>query len=539
MSQNAYLNRCITILANELFKNRYHYADFYQEKIRTACELFFGSSDVQTETLKDTLLKKIGINIITLLWELNNGKEAVYEKLTKYLRESLDEAGIPYSKKEVDEAASAIADILIVLLVDYTDYAITGIEHSEGLGQAHFPYIYLAWMQSMDVNYNADAEVFMTNGSYRTVIINCPVDVDVYDDDDNLVAQIISDIPQDVGSSIRSGINRDGEKIVTLPAMGSYTVRLTATGSGSMTYSITEYNPRGGGYSRILNYYEIPIMAGMTFSSDIPAYSAADLDNNYLKWSSTQYSLSHDGVVLTADADLTGKEATEAWYMVDAEADNTDHGLVMGGGIRQPGNFALVSAYAYQGFEFDGWYMDDVKISSDSEYRFLVRNDVTLTAKFTPSQVLGEDEQSDDSDDNTDNSDDNRNDGSNDSIAPEQSDDTAGRWIKQDGKWWYQKHDNTYPYSCWMMINGKWYLFDAEGWMKTDWVQTADGLWYYLDQINGDMKTGWILLDSKWYFLDDINGDMKIGWIQTNNGKAVSTVTPDHYKANENGEWIP
>lgn len=74
-------------------------------------------------------------------------------------------------------------------------------------------------------------------------------------------------------------------------------------------------------------------------------------------------------------------------------------------------------------------------------------------------------------------------------------------------------------------------------------VRNKDGQWVY--SINGEMATGWKLINNKWYFMNN-NGIMQRGWVQTNsnwyyllnNGEmAVSTVTPDGYKVDQNGMW--
>ena len=58
-------------------------------------------------------------------------------------------------------------------------------------------------------------------------------------------------------------------------------------------------------------------------------------------------------------------------------------------------------------------------------------------------------------------------------------------------------------------------------------------------------QLGWKLINNKWYFMNN-NGIMQRGWVQTNgnwyyllnNGEmAVSTVTPDGYKVDQNGKW--
>ncbi len=124
-------------------------------------------------------------------------------------------------------------------------------------------------------------------------------------------------------------------------------------------------------------------------------------------------------------------------------------------------------------------------------------------------------------------------------------------WLKSpvSGKWYYLDTVNGDMKSGWQLINNKWYYLDtANGDMKSGW-QLINSKWYYLDSINGDMKSGWQLVNGSWYFLDTTNGDMKTGWQQIQNkwyyldsinGNCfMDTTTPDGYKVNVNGEWIP
>lgn len=91
----------------------------------------------------------------------------------------------------------------------------------------------------------------------------------------------------------------------------------------------------------------------------------------------------------------------------------------------------------------------------------------------------------------------------------------AGKWISEDGKWWFLRSNNSYPQDCWEKIDGKWYLFDEAGWMLYDW-KSDDGKWYYLgDKNDGSMKTGWVFDKNlkAWFYLKT-DGSMATGWIQ-------------------------
>ena len=66
--------------------------------------------------------------------------------------------------------------------------------------------------------------------------------------------------------------------------------------------------------------------------------------------------------------------------------------------------------------------------------------------------------------------------------------------------WWYVNADGSYPKDTVATIGGRVFRFDANGYMRTGWINEA-GAWYYHDA-NGVMATGWLKLGSTWYYLD-------------------------------------
>ncbi|MDR3593453.1 cadherin-like beta sandwich domain-containing protein [Clostridium sp.] len=106
---------------------------------------------------------------------------------------------------------------------------------------------------------------------------------------------------------------------------------------------------------------------------------------------------------------------------------------------------------------------------------------------------------------------------------------------------WYLVDANGIRLSGWQYTNGKWYMLDStNGDMKTGWYKeqttaqsgtntntSADTTtsnnttqiekWYYLNA-DGSMKTGWLNDNGKWYYLDQ-NGQMKKGWVIDSNSK--------------------
>ena len=87
------------------------------------------------------------------------------------------------------------------------------------------------------------------------------------------------------------------------------------------------------------------------------------------------------------------------------------------------------------------------------------------------------------------------------------------------------------------------FLFNDNKTVGSFFVRNKDGQWIY--SLNGKPITGWKLINNKWYFMNN-NGIMQRGWVESkgswyyllNNGEmAVSTITPDGYKVNQNGKW--
>ncbi|MEK4045135.1 S-layer homology domain-containing protein [Paenibacillus sp. FSL H8-0048] len=390
-SQNAFLNAYITMLTKDFLKSRSNFVGKFQNGIRDICGLFFGASSSQSEKLIAAATEKFSSKWGWLAYEMlkpnlnpwgSNEKDA-YEKVAQYLKESLDEAGITaYSQTEFDNAVVTLLDLVAAVLTNHPNLATTMVKNIGGIGQAHHPELALAWMQSMDSYYTPGGAVGFSSGKYRIVRINCPVDVQVFNDDNQLVASIIDDVPQEV-STIISALNEDGEKLVFLPASEKYTVVITATGDDRMTYSINEYSPEAGEVNRLINYNDVPIVTGQELSGVVPAYNPSSLNNITEEASDTVYRLETKGTEITSSADLSGKEATSAYFTINASANDETLGLVQGSGTRQLGTFAQVEATAYADSEFLGWYKDDkVLVSKEAAYRFRVDSDSNITARF-------------------------------------------------------------------------------------------------------------------------------------------------------------
>ena len=122
--------------------------------------------------------------------------------------------------------------------------------------QPHFPEITLAWCRSLDPNYNNNVTYTDTNTT-RMIRINCPVNIEVYDSNNNLVASIIDNVCDNSIQGVPNFINSTDEKVIYLPSDESYKIEIIATDSGKVNYSLAEYNYSLLQNSRMDNYYDI------------------------------------------------------------------------------------------------------------------------------------------------------------------------------------------------------------------------------------------------------------------------------------------
>lgn len=387
--QNAFLDSMLTKLFAENIKNRSNYVDKYEKDIREICRIVFGSSD-KMDAFQDQLISNLKSDIGRIAAQILFKR---YDKLIQTIEDdivrAMNTAGITdYSTADVNSAAGKIALLLLDFGVSHPNYTITAVYNIEGIGAAHYPELCLAWLQSFDKNYTAEGASAFGTGTYRVIHINCPVDINVYGKNGDLVASIVNDTPVALeGSSIVSYINEEGEKLIYLPATEDYTAALEATDNGSMTYSVTEYSESQGGICRIRNYYNVLLEDGEVFTGIVPAVEEEELNAGVAGGSSANYQLldaEHNEIL--PDAELYGADAANAIYIVTVESNNDSYGLVYGSDAVTLGGYAAVTAIAAENCHFKGWYSDDQFISADETYRFCVTDHVELTGVFEPDE---------------------------------------------------------------------------------------------------------------------------------------------------------
>ena len=248
---------------------------------------------------------------------------------------------------------------------------------------------YLYWMQLMDKNYSNNLPTLFTDGDFRKIIVNCPVDIKVYDSNNTLVASIINDEPQEIeDSSIVSSVDDNNQKIVYLPQDEEYRVEVTSREDCQTTYTIEELAGVDSDVSRVVTYDSLAMKQGDTITSTINRYTQDEIDNVVDNGSSANYKTKLNNQVVSSDVDVKGSEVEKYTYNVTVTS-NSEECSVVGSGTFNIGEFAQVETAPADNYTFDGWYIDGKKVSSDASYRFAVKSNVNVEAKFKSVETGG------------------------------------------------------------------------------------------------------------------------------------------------------
>ncbi len=247
------------------------------------------------------------------------------------------------------------------------------------LMQSHYEEITLAWLRAGDPNYTDRPYTMEVPQTLRTVRVNCPVNVEVYDSNGTLVASIIDRVCTSYSGVIGCTVNSDGEIVVYLPSDAEYSIVTKAFDEGEVNITLSEYNVVHNKATRVQNYENIPVVEGDVLTLDAPNFKEDEYKDRTGEGSTTEYTLVTDEGEKIDCREDKGEDVE----FFDIEVDtNNSFGIVTGGGEYMDGTFAKVNALPVAGSNFIGWYVGDELVSSESEYRFAVDCDLLLTAHF-------------------------------------------------------------------------------------------------------------------------------------------------------------
>ncbi len=372
VSQSRYLDEFITIFAKYVLKNVETYTNKYQSSIQKLMisALGGGFEEVKIpENTKSEIRSALFEGIKSKIFNMNN---SVWRSSLATIISNIEEINLTYT--DAYNLLGIVDEALITSIGSY-NYVYTLIENASDIMPAHFPEMNFAWLTALD----GETIKQSINGKYYRVIkYNCPIDIKLYDENDNLLATICGDnieISEDCYLSIY--IDADGQKCFCLPEDTEYRFEIIGTDEGTMNCSFSEYDFTKGENTETVNYYDVPVKEDTTFVVELDRKE--DNDNNE-SFSDDIVIVNENEEVIDSDEIITEEESTEITVTVISNSENS---VAVGGGYYKKGEFAKIETLSNGNEVFVGWYVNDNLLSTESTCRFMPENDCVIIAKWT------------------------------------------------------------------------------------------------------------------------------------------------------------
>ena len=220
------------------------------------------------------------------------------------------------------------------------------------------------------------------NWGYNVVSSKCPVDVRVYDLAGNVVAEITNDQPTSFREDIFAEFDDNEIKMIGIPANEEFSVLITAIGSGTLDYSVTEFS-KDGFVERKTDFFDISIQKGDELSGTVAATAQdAETSENY-----HFHSLKRN----TDEADLAASSIDIGANKVAAIVNVKGNGTFIGDTIALYGEYIKLTAVPDANSTFDGWYDEAGNlITVEPDYRLRLTENTSLTAKFATGMYIAD-----------------------------------------------------------------------------------------------------------------------------------------------------
>ena len=270
------------------------------------------------------------------LTDVMNKAESIYKKV-----KNLDYSDTAVTNKTVTLAMNRLTNTKNQLEKDLFDYVYSGKTNNEN------------WITK---KWNA----------FKSLFVQCPVDVIIYDTDGNILGQII-DTDYSYSEVIYIEVD-DDVKTIIIPNDLDVKIKFIGSDAGEMTYVI-EQTENGKVVGRA-NYYNIPLDDGKQFLQELDAGSISENFQGSVQSDNESYNPSEYLSVNNKNANVS----------IQCEA--TEGGTIIGTGVCPKGEPVVLNAYPDDGYCFKGWYIDDQLQNLSSVYRFAASQNVNLKAKF-------------------------------------------------------------------------------------------------------------------------------------------------------------
>lgn len=212
-----------------------------------------------------------------------------------------------------------------------------------------------------------------SEGNYKRISIQCPVDIFVSDASGAVVGIIKDDKVQSCTDDQIYLALLGESKLVCIPEDAGYQIKIVAREAGVLSYSCQSIDGNRRETERT-NYYDIPLTAGQSFiARSKNHYAALELANEQGEPQET---------VPGQDTISTQAEKYKVLLSIRGA------GTVTGSDLYTKGDYASLTATPEEGYSFDGWYLKGQKLSDEaSGYGFTVKESLTIEARFVPIKI--------------------------------------------------------------------------------------------------------------------------------------------------------
>ena len=233
---------------------------------------------------------------------------------------------------------------------------------------SHNPEYYISWLYAFD-----NPKDIYDTGTYKKLTVACPVNINVYDSENNLVVSVVDNkvvkamLPVEIIGESAEIYFTDEDNV------DDYRIEVTAYDDGNVNYSVTEYIDFEE--NRKINYSNIPVKTGDKLEAAVPQSQAIQAETYNVSHTSNE-----EQNEISYSSELTEENLNNLSVTVDVEGDGSASGLQ---DVSQ-GDMISLTATPYYDAEFWGWYdVNDNLLSDDLIYSFVIENDTKLVAKFT------------------------------------------------------------------------------------------------------------------------------------------------------------
>ena len=202
----------------------------------------------------------------------------------------------------------------------------------------------------------------------------CPVDLEVYDSQGNLIGYVDSSDKYDdyvyYTDDIYIKVLGDTKKVY-IPEGKEVSIKLIATDDGMMNYTLESV--KDGEKIGRLNYCGISLVKGNTYNQKLTG--GENLQN-----SKDTIALLSNEKTIYADEYLSAS-SNIAYATVNTKV--SEGGAVIGDGQYPKGDSVVLTALLQDdNYRFVGWYNGEELVSMDSDYRFTITSNIVLKAVF-------------------------------------------------------------------------------------------------------------------------------------------------------------